>query len=295
MLKHLRIQNFAIIDAVELSFGEGLNIISGETGAGKSIIMDALFLILGGRASQDLIRKGAEEAVVEALFEVDGDKILAKRLKDFGIALDDGDLIVRRVVQASGKNRIFVNGSLVNTTTLGEITSALVDLCSQHDQQLLVRNEEQLQWVDRFANLEEQRETVSALFDVWKEKKDHLASLNTDVTQRAQRIDFLKFQSNELEEAMLESPLEDSELEKELHALNHSEALFNFATEAEAAIYGGTGEGGLPMLDQAGSLLNKAKSLMSHDPKLESFVENLNTLKILLEESGYFLACDEAD
>src|SRR5690606_16347693 len=107
MLKHLRIQNFAIIDEASIEFGEGLNIISGETGAGKSILMDALVLILGGRASADLIRRGADEATVEAMFEVDGDSEIAAALESHGLAMEE-ELIVRRIMHRSGKNRIFL-------------------------------------------------------------------------------------------------------------------------------------------------------------------------------------------
>ena len=123
MLKHLRIQNFAIIDEVAIEFGQGLNIISGETGAGKSILMDALALILGGRASSELIRAGAEEATVEALFEIDADSEVHQALDAQGFTAEDGDLIIRRIVHRSGKNRIFVNGNMANMAALQAITS----------------------------------------------------------------------------------------------------------------------------------------------------------------------------
>ena len=151
MLKRLRIQNFAIIDEVAIEFGSGLNIISGETGSGKSILMDALALILGGRASSDLIRSGAEEASVEALFEIDGDSDVHAALESQGMQSEDGDLIIRRIVHRSGKNRIFVNGNMANMAALQVVTASLVDLCSQHDQQLLSRTDEQLLWIDRAA------------------------------------------------------------------------------------------------------------------------------------------------
>ena len=288
MLKHLRIQNFAIIDEATITFGQGLNIISGETGAGKSILMDALMLILGGRASSDLIRRGSEEAAVEALFELDDCPETSRALEEQGL-LQENELIIRRIVQASGKNRIFVNGSMVNISTLQSITSHLVDLCSQHDQQLLARAEEQLLWIDRFGNLESQREKVRALHGEWKAKKAALEALSTDSVQRAQRIDFLRFQLTELEEAALSSPTEDQDLERELKILGNAEELFAFSSEAEEFLYGSDLSEIPPTMDRLGTLINKAKTLSAADPKLHEALESLNTLKIHAEELGYFL------
>jgi DNA repair protein RecN (Recombination protein N) len=288
MLKNLRIQNFAIIDEASLEFGEGLNIISGETGAGKSILMDALVLILGGRASSDLIRRGAEEATVEALFEVSGDSELAAALENQGLAADE-ELIIRRIVHRSGKNRIFVNGSMVNMATLQAITATLVDLCSQHDQQLLARPEEQLLWIDRFGELESDRAKVKALHGDWKQKKESLEALSTDSAQRAQRIDFLQFQIQELEDAGLSSPLEDQEIQQELKMLENAEDLFGFAAEAEGLLFGSDTTEATPVLDSLVALMNKGRNLSAVDPKLNEAMEHLNNLKIHAEELAYFL------
>jgi len=288
MLKHLRIQNFAIIDEAAIEFGDGLNIISGETGAGKSILMDALVLILGGRASSDLIRRGSEEATVEALFEVSGDSEIACALEAHGITADD-ELIVRRIVHRSGKNRIFVNGSMVNMATLQAITATLVDLCSQHDQQLLARHEEQLLWIDRFGELENERSKVRSLYSKWKISKEALEALSTDSAQRAQRIDFLQFQIQELEDAELSTPTEDQELEQELKMLGNAEELFGFAAEAEGLIFGSDSSENTPVLDGLVALMNKGRTLSTIDPKLTEAMEHLNNLKIHAEELGYFL------
>lgn len=289
MLKRIRIQNFAIIDEVALEFGPGLNIISGETGAGKSILMDALALILGGRASSDLIRTGAEEATVEALFEIPEGSAVNALLEMRGLAGEDGDLIIRRIVQRSGKNRIFVNGNMLNMAALQEVTGSLVDLCSQHDQQLLARPEEQLFWVDRFGGLEKDRETVRALYFAWREKEEGLAALSTDSAQRAQRVDFLKFQIQELEDAALESPTEDQDIERELKILGNAENLFAFAAEAETALFAGGPDDAAPLFDNVVTLLQRAKMLAIADPELESAIEHLNALKLHGDELSVFL------
>jgi DNA repair protein RecN (Recombination protein N) len=289
MLKHLRIRNFAIIDEVAIDFGSGLNIISGETGAGKSILMDALALILGGRASSDLIRSGAEEAEVEALFDLGEDADLIAGLDAQGIRMEDGDLIVRRIVQRSGKNRIFVNGTMVNMATLQAVTASLVDLCSQHDQQLLARPEEQLLWVDSFGELLPDRQEIRSLYREWRERSHTLESLSTDSAQRAQKIDFLRFQISELEDAQLGSPSEDQEIEQELKVLGNAETLFSFASEAEGALFGLESADGPSMLDKIGALVSRTRPLTLADPKLNEALDHLVALKLHADELGFFL------
>jgi len=289
MLKNLSIRNFAIIDEVAVEFGPGLNIISGETGAGKSILMDALALILGGRASSDLIRAGAEEASVEALFEIERSSEVHEALEAQGFRAEDGDLIIRRIVHRSGKNRIFVNGHMANMAALQAITNSLVDLCSQHDQQLLAKPEEQLLWVDRFGSLEKERAEAKRLFDIWHGKKRALEELSTDSAQRAQRIDFLRFQIQELEDAALSSSTEDQEIEAELKVLSNAENLFAFAAEAEAVVFGNESGDTPPMLDSIGALLNRVKAMAATDPKLAPAIDHLSSLKLHADELGYFL------
>lgn len=289
MLKRLRVQNFAIIDEVAIEFGPGLNIISGETGAGKSILMDALALILGGRASSDLIRAGAEEASVEALFEVpEGTDTLAA-LDSHGFPIEEEELIVRRIVHRSGKNRIFVNGAMASLSALQSVTASLVDLCSQHDQQLLSRPEEQLLWVDRFGGLEGGREEARALYLAWREKRRALEALSTDSAQRAQRVDFLRFQIQELEEAAIVSESEDQEIERELKVLGNAENLFAFTAEAESTVFGSDSSDAPSLLDGIGTLLSRAKTMASADPKLSQAVEHLESIKLHVDELGFFL------
>jgi len=192
-------------------------------------------------------------------------------------------------VHRSGKNRIFVNGSMVNINTLQAITASLVDLCSQHDQQLLAKNEEQLLWIDRFGELEGERFKVKGLYLKWRDKKASLEALSTDSAQRAQRIDFLRFPIQELEDAALSSPTEDQEIDQELKRLGNAEEFFGFAAEAEGLIYGSDASETTPMLDGLGALINKGRPLAGSDPKLQEAMDLLNNLKLHAEELGYFL------
>ena len=150
MLTDLIIKNFAIIENLHITFGSGFNVLTGETGAGKSIIIDAVNLLLGGRARGEIIRTGEEEASVEAVFDLNKDHLLGKKLIAAGLD-SDGELLVRRIVARSGKNRVFINGSPVPLTQLRELTSGLVNIYGQHEHQNLQRTETHLKLLDCFA------------------------------------------------------------------------------------------------------------------------------------------------
>lgn len=287
MLKYLRIQNFAIIENVEIEFSGGLNILSGETGAGKSIIMDALNLILGGRASADTIRAGTASATVEALFEVSNRSDLTEVLENAGIELEGEELIVRRIIQDSGKSRVFINDTMVNIGTLNAITERLVDLCSQGDQRLLTKTDEQLLWLDRFADLDNIRQALKDKFQVWRKKHQELQGLQASSEDRTRRIDFLRFQLKELESAQLTTSEEENELKNEITILANSETLFAFAKEAETAIYGND-DGEKAIMDVLGQLVSRSEQLVKTDPNLAPAHELMNSLKLTLEEAGYF-------
>lgn len=289
MLRTLKIKNFAIIDQVEINFGEGLNILTGETGAGKSIIMDALLLILGGRASSDLIRQGQEEAVVEALFELPKKSQAVITLQDLGIPVDDGEVIVRRHVFSSGKGgRIYLNGTLANASVLQSVTSSLVDLCSQFDQQLLSKPEEQLLWLDRFGDLEPRRESIRGLFLELREKRAALDALLQNSSNRAQRLDFVSFQAQEIQETQIQSEDEDTSLEQELKLLNHSESLFTYSAELASAMEGEDRDS-ISILSLCNQMIHKTKSLLAIDGSLSSVAEHLNEIKIHAEEVLFFV------
>ena len=239
MLKELNIKNFAIIDQLRVEFAPGLNVFTGETGAGKSIVVDALNLALGERASADLIRTGCQEAVVEAAFELNGrgTKEIVSLLSDQGIeAISGEDLIVRRVLSSSGKNKVYINGSLANLTTLSALGANLADIHGQHEHQSLLALDRQMDMLDSFGGLESLREAVSQAYYRLLDIRKELAALETGERDRAQREDMLRFQKNEIEAAMLK-PGEDAELANEQKVLANSEKLAGLAAMVDETLY----------------------------------------------------------
>ncbi|NIP60781.1 MAG: AAA family ATPase, partial [Gemmatimonadetes bacterium] len=169
MLVELRIRDYAVVDDLTLALGPGLNALTGETGAGKSIIVGALSLLLGERASSDVVRTGAERATVEAVFDVDGLPAIKALADEHGFRVEDGLLILRREVQARGRNRAWVSGSPATAGVVGELGSALVDLHGQHEHQTLLRPRDQRRILDAFGGAEELAGTVAREYDALQE------------------------------------------------------------------------------------------------------------------------------
>ena len=237
MLRELRIENFAIIDHLELSFGAGLNILTGETGAGKSIIVDALELLLGARADLDQIRTGSDQAVVEVAIALPEkgklrDSFLAQGILDS----DEEDLILRRVISRSGKGRVQVNGHLFTLAGLQEVGRALVDIHGQHDHQSLLFTDHQLALLDAYGKLLPLREQYTVLYQQWKTLKAELESLERLQQEKGQRLEYLKYQMQEIQSAHLQSG-EDVTLEQEREVLAHSQKLSQHAESAYQILY----------------------------------------------------------
>ncbi len=239
MLKELHITNFAIIDRLQVEFGPGLNVFTGETGAGKSIVVDALNLALGERASADLIRTGCTEAVVEARFSLNGtgtERVVAT-LAEQGIALEDGeDLIVRRVLSSAGKNKVYLNGSLATLATLANLGTALADIHGQHEHQSLLALDRQRDLLDAFGGLADLRAAVAQAYSRLRDTRQELAELDAGERDRAQREDLLRFQKNEIETAALK-PGEDADLAQEQGILANAEKLAGLSRTADEALY----------------------------------------------------------
>ena len=238
MLRELQITNLAIIDKLHVEFHGGLNVLTGETGAGKSIIIDAVNLILGGRASSELIRSGADEASVEALFDLSERPSLLESLTESGVECDGGELLVRRVVSRGGKNRVFIAGGLATTAILSEISRALINIYGQHESQTLLKTDNHLKLLDGFAGILAQRELFAARFGEYQGAKAELEALEQGEREAARRLDLLSFQSEEISQAKL-YPGEEEELAEERLRLAHGEKLLGASRQAFDSLYGG--------------------------------------------------------
>jgi len=230
MLTELRIRNFAIIEQVTLPLGEGFNVLSGETGAGKSIIVGALGLLLGERASADLIRTGADKATVEGVFDVAKLKGIAALADDHGIEVEDDTLVLKREIAANGRGRAWINGATVTATVLAEIGRQLVNLHGQHDAQTLLDGESQRRILDAFGGAEPQAGLVRGTYG-------EISSLSSRRAEAEKRADYLRHVAKEIEDAGLSSG-EDAKLEDEARVLENADELRTLASSLSELLSG---------------------------------------------------------
>ena len=320
MLRELQISNLAIIEKLHVEFHGGLNILTGETGAGKSIIIDAVNLILGGRASSDLIRSGAEDASVEALFDLSGRGAILESLAQAGVECEAGELLVRRVVSRSGKNRVFIAGALATTSMLSDLSRTLINIYGQHESQTLLKTEQHLRLLDGFAGTLALRDLFAERFDQYQRAKGELEALEQGAREAARRLDLLGFQSEEIAQAKL-YPGEEEELAEERMRLAHGEKLLTSSQQAFDALYGGdhailgalrrvisgvaeagaidrtlapvaeTLEGAYAQLEDASLTLRDYASAVEADPRrLEQLDDRLHAINALKKKYGADIA-----
>src|SRR5574341_58958 len=284
MLKELNIKNFAIIDQLRVEFGPGLNVFTGETGAGKSIVVDALNLALGERASTDLIRTGSPEAVVEAAFELNGmgSSSVASLLSGQGIEHQPGeDLLVRRIISAAGKNKVYINGSLATLAALADIGALLADIHGQHEHQSLLSLERQMEMLDSFGGLEKERETVGGGYHSYHELRKQLAALEAGEREKAQREDLLRYQVNEIEASQVKEG-EDEALAAEQKVLANSEKLAGLAKAADEALYSSEGS----VLSGLKRAITNIREIAAIDSRLAPVLELLESGRAQIEEAA---------
>ncbi|MDD2320039.1 MAG: DNA repair protein RecN [Geobacteraceae bacterium] len=283
MLTDLIIKNFAIIDALHVSFQPGLNMLTGETGAGKSIIIDAVNLILGGRASADMIRTGEDEAVVECLFDLAGQEDIRAMLEESGIDTDT-ELLIKRVVSRSGRNRVFMNGGMATTSLLGDIAPQLVNIYGQHESQTLLRPENHLYLLDGFAGIVPLRERYVGLHEEFRKTREELRQLEDNERDAARRTDLLSFQSGEIAEAALLAG-EDVELGQERECLLHAEKLIRASRGAYDALYDGEGA----LLGTLRTIIAEVEAAGRVDGTLAVSSARLNEAYLSLEDAALSL------
>jgi DNA repair protein RecN (Recombination protein N) len=289
MLTYLRISNFAILDEVELSFGPGMTVLTGETGAGKSLVLDAVALLRGGRASADLIRTGADEARIEAVFAPPpgsaAEKGLRERLQRLGlegVPLGDEGLVVRRVIGRSGRSRVHIAGQLSTAAVLGELVGGLIDISGQHEHQSLLEVSRHLRLLDRSGVPAERLSQMEQAFDRLQEASAALRAASLDDRTRAEREEFLRFQLNELDNVNPQ-PGEDEALRQEQKRLRSVEKLLAATQRAEVCLYSGEGS----VLEQLGVVGRELTELSPIDRDIAGFATQLGEAQALLEDLAH--------
>ena len=281
MLLEIVVENYAVVERVRVRFHAGLNLLTGETGSGKSIVVDALGLVLGGRASADMVRSDTERARVAAIFEVPKDSGLLGLLDQAGAPVEEGELLIEREVLAGGKSRAFLGNRPVTMALLREIAPFLADIHGQHEQQQLFSSAAQLQSLDEFAGLEGQREEVAGLFRRWKGIESSLEELNRSEQEKLRMADLWSFQRKEIDTAALH-PGEDAQLEQERLVQRNMAKLQDNANAAYAALY----EEQSSVSTQLRTALKKVEELARIDASLHQVAETLQSAAIGVDDAS---------
>ena len=284
MLKELSIRNFAIIDDLTVDFSEGLTVLTGETGAGKSIIIDAVHLLAGGRASLEFIRHGAKKAELTGLFMILNESHpIYEKLQEYGVEIEEGMIILRRDINENGKSVCRVNGKLVTLSILREIGSTLIDIHGQHESQELMDEKRHIYLLDHFAHneLAQIKEKYTEKYLAYREYKREIASINIDEQRLAQRIDLYQFQISELEDASLKLG-EEEQLVEERRRLSNFHKIFERANIAYESI-----SGELKGLDNIGDAMNALEDIIELDEQFKDSTETVSSAFYALQDAAY--------
>lgn len=283
MLAELNIRNFAIIDELQVAFDGGLNMISGETGAGKSIIIGAVGLLLGDRANADMIRSFEDAAVVEALFDIRGQDGLRAKVREMGFG-DGEELVVRRVVSRSGKNRVYINGNLASLASLAAIGESLINICGQHEHQMILNPENHTDILDEFGGLLPLRTAYREKYDLYRSLQERLRGLQERRKKREEREDLLRFQIGEIARADLKGG-EDAALTEEKRILANVQKLMDYADAAYETLYG---KGGSVLVEFRGAV-SAVKEIRKIDTGLKLAEQEMEELYYRIEEAAFTL------
>jgi len=291
MLQLLNISNIALIDELRVEFDNGLNLLTGETGSGKSIIVDALGVLIGGRFSSELLKSGTDRGSIEGLFQVETNPTLNGLLESGGISVTANDesqssveLIIRREISATGRNKIFISNQLATQTLLRDLREFLVDIHGQGEQQTLFNPDTHLELLDDFANNASLRREVADGYERWNRLRRELETISRDVAERYQLLDTLRFQIAELDRAQL-TPGEDEQLEEERKRLSNVEQLTSLCQSSYARIY----EDNDSVLARLRNTTFELTELSEYESSFREYLEGLETARAVLEDLSFSL------
>jgi DNA repair protein RecN (Recombination protein N) len=286
MLRSLWISKFLLIDDTRIEFDSGLTVLTGETGAGKSIVVEALSLLLGERASSEIVRDGASEAILEAEFDIHPSHpdvpTIQCLLEEGGISYDDTQLLLKRCISREGRSRIFVNNSQCLVKKLKELGDYLIDLHGQHEHQSLLHKASYQPLLDRFGRYEDSKSAYREIYERWMEKRKRLDALDEDERERKRKEDMLKFQIEEIDAAKIcvES---DEKIEARLHVIQHAEKLAERCRDVLHTV--SLGEEGPSLLDQLDRIVMTLVGMEKLDASIAGLAESWQTATIALRES----------
>ncbi|MGD0498804.1 MAG: DNA repair protein RecN [Bryobacteraceae bacterium] len=284
MLTELVVENYAVIERLRVHFHVGLNLLTGETGSGKSIVVDALGLLLGGRASADMVRTGESRARVAGIFDVRDQAAIRRLLEPAGLEIEDGELLIEREILASGKSRAFVGSRPVSAALLKDLAPHLADIHGQHEQQLLFAADAQREMLDVFTGNHEPAARLGDVYRQWRAAEREIAELERSEQEKLRLLDLWSFQRKEIESAALQ-PDEDAALENERRVLQNVQRLQEAAGAAYTAAYDGP-ESALSLTRAAA---RRVEELCRIDSSLEGLREHLKAADLSLEEASYGL------
>lgn len=280
MLSSLKIENVAVIEKAEILFGPGLNVLTGETGAGKSIVIDSINAVLGERTSRELIRDGADKAKVTALFENISESVRSKA-DEYDIDCDDNALIISRIISSDGRSTCKINGQPVTVTMLKNIGRELITICGQHDSQHLLLKEKHLSYVDSIADCKDFFDSYSEVFGKIKSVRKQLKKLLSDIDDKEQKLEYLKFQIDEISNANIIIG-ERNHLTEEKKRYQNKESILNSLNLCSSILAGNDTNGGL--LNEIDVLINELRNLSEFDKRFSDTAETISEMKYALED-----------
>ncbi|MBC7458155.1 MAG: DNA repair protein RecN [Bdellovibrionaceae bacterium] len=294
MLQELKVSQFAIIDSLHIEFQNGLNILSGETGSGKSVLLKSLALLMGEKASSDTIRTGCTQATVEGVFNLRDRPDLTEKLMELGIDIEDNKLIVRRIISAGDKSKVFLNGSLSPLSQLRDFiaplievtghSAPLIEMTGQHDNRNLLSKQYHLDLVDQYSGVWDKRHSFDRQYQEYTQLNEKIANFEKNFSLKNERLDFLKFQSKEFNNLNLDLE-KDSQLETEIKLLKNSSKVVQFSNLCDQIVY----QDDDSVTARLKTLLKKSVELGNIDANIAEKIQGLNQAMTLIDETVYSL------